>query len=304
MQMRKKKYFVGCLAGVAAALIVYSLYSPFSAFIDACSLRLRLQRSLASFQQDDTKEGYTLAVEDLGGSHSYFSCRADKKFAAASLIKIPLMVAALYAVSEGRVSLADEFVLNKKDVTGGSGVLKRGRFPKKITFRRLLELMISVSDNTAANKIIDIVGMPYINDIFRRLDLLQTSLNRKIMDFSSRARGVENYTSCRDLLFLFRKIYSHDMINVGYSHLMLSFLLEQKVQDRIPKYLPPGTLIAHKTGLEKTIVGDAGIVFGECRDYGLCVAVSQFSSYTEAKDFIARISAVVYNTFNEFFSRR
>jgi beta-lactamase class A len=143
------------------------------------------------------------------------------------------------------------------------------------------------------------LGLNYINNVFASFGLNDTILQRRIMDFSARSDGVENYISCRDLVYLFDNIYRGQLINKNYSELMLSLLLQQKVNDRIPRFLPKDVKVAHKTGLERTVVGDAGIVFAGNCDYSLCVLTSKFRSYSQAKKFIAQISKDVYKFITE-----
>ena len=64
------------------------------------------------------------------------------------------------------------------------------------------------SDNTASNKLIDILGFEYINNSFEKIGLNNTILNRKLMDFSLRQKGIENYISCSDLSLVLEKVYT------------------------------------------------------------------------------------------------
>jgi len=210
------------------------------------------------------------------------------------------MVAVLFAVKEGKVSLEKLITLRKKDITAGSGILKHKKLPYKISIGKLLECMIAYSDNTAANKFIDILGFDYINVVFEKIGLKDTVLKRKMMDFYSRKKGLENYTSCRDMGYLLEKIYNGNLITPFYSQFMVLLLKRQVVNDRIPKYLPPAVTVAHKTGLERSIVADAGIVFSNSCNYIICVMVDKFKNYKEAKDFIAKLSLVVYNTLKDY----
>lgn len=158
-----------------------------------------------------------------------------------------------------------------------------------------MELMISQSDNTATNKIIAILGYDYLNKGFKELGLKNTKLKRKMMDFSKRRSGIENYTSASDITYLLEKIYDKTLIDAKSSRLMLTFLLKQKMRDRIPRYLPKNVSVAHKTGLEKGVVHDAGIIFSSKSDYVVCVLTKRVKKYSKAKKFIASLSLSTYN---------
>jgi len=118
------------------------------------------------------------------------------------------------------------------------------------------------------------------------------------MDFSQRKKGVENYTNPADIAYILEKIYRGELVNKKLSKLALSFLKKQKVNDRLPRYLPDGVIVAHKTGLERGVVHDAGIVFTPKGDYLICVLVKGTKSYSRAKKFIAQFSLLTYNLYN------
>ena len=281
-------------------VVVLASLSPFiykeaAVYYKCRKINYALDKSVAQEAKQFSGK-YSIYVEGLGTcKFSYFYNISDK-FPAASLIKVPIMAAVFQKVNEGKLNLNSEFTLGKKDITPGSGILRYRKVPFRITLRKLVELMVTKSDNTAANKIIDILGFEHINNFFLKAGLKDTLLKRRMMDFSSRRKGIENYTSCRDMAYILKKIYKRELINAYYSQKMLSLLKRQKINDRIPRYLPGGAVVAHKTGLEKNVVSDAGIVFSKSYDYIICVIISDFSSYKQAKDFIAKLSLTVYNT--------
>ncbi|MDP8289991.1 MAG: serine hydrolase [Candidatus Susulua stagnicola] len=245
------------------------------------------------------KVEYGFVIKKIGFLGSELLHNSEEQFAAASLIKLPILAAVFYAIEEEKVALDDLITIQRKDITGGSGKIKALSLPRKFTFAQLLELMIASSDNTATNKVIEILNFKYINDIFKRIGLKGTTLTRKMMDFSQRSKGIENYTSSSDIAYILEKIYKKQLINRELSNLALSFLKKQKVNDRLPRYLPEGIVIAHKTGLERGVVHDAGIVFTPKGDYIICVLVKGCRSYSKAKKFIAQFSLLTYNLMND-----
>jgi beta-lactamase class A len=116
-----------------------------------------------------------------------------------------------------------------------------------------------------------------------------------MMDFSKRRKGIENYTSAADITYLLEKIYNKELINRKSSNMMLAFLLRQKMKDRIPRYLPKNVEVAHKTGLERGVVHDAGIIFSVKSDCIVCVLTKGVKKYSKAKKFIANLSLLTYN---------
>lgn len=238
---------------------------------------------------------YSLFIKDLSFPRIKLTFDENKQFPAASLIKLPLLAVAFKAIQEGKFFLKQEIVITKKDIVGGSGKLKTMKLPKVLTVQRLLEFMITLSDNTATNKIIELLGFDYINDSFKKWGLSNTLLRREMMDFKGRNKGIENYTSSQDIAYLLEKIYDQKLLDKEFSLLALSFLKKQEVNDRIPRYLPDGVIVAHKTGLEREVVHDAGIVFTKRGNYIICVLVKGAKNYKQAKKFIAESSLLTYN---------
>jgi len=283
------------LVVVASAALSPFLYKRLNVYYKCRKINRALEKNITSEAREFSGK-YSVYVKGLGELKFFYFYNINEKFPAASLIKVPVMAAVFNKISKGKLNLDSEFVLGKKDITPGSGVLRYHKTPFKITLGELIEFMITKSDNTAANKIIDILGFEYMNDFFADIGLRDTYIRRKMMDFTSRAKGVENYTSSKDMAYILEKIYKKELINGYYSRMMLSLLKRQKFNDRIPKYLPKGTVVAHKTGLEKNVVSDVGVVFSNSCDYILCVITSDFKSYKQAKYFIAKLSKVIYNT--------
>lgn len=258
-------------------------------------LRLRLERQYSGF-----KGTAGIVVEDLSTGWE-IDINKGSMFPAASLVKIPIMAGCYMAVEVGLLSLDEEVRLCAQDKTPGSGVLKAMPCGSAYTVGKLIELMITESDNTAANILIDKIGADNLNVFFKRQGLTATSLCRKMMDFSQRRRGVENYTSAADIALLLERMYRGQFINAKVSQKCIDTLLLQKMRDRIPKKLPKDTPIAHKTGLERYVCHDAGVVFAPEGDFLVCVLTKSHSKggYRAMKDFIAKVAAAVYENYHQ-----
>ncbi|MCM8791487.1 MAG: class A beta-lactamase-related serine hydrolase [Candidatus Omnitrophica bacterium] len=240
----------------------------------------------------------SLVIKDLATGLE-ISFDKDKAIQSASLVKVPIMAAVFYAESEGRLKLDEKMTHIRAQTVPGSGVLKSEKPGKSYTIKELMDLMISESDNTAANMLMEKLGMDYLDKSFKRMGLKNTNISRVMMDFKSRKMGVENYTTASDMAYLLEKIYRGKLINPLVSKECLTILARQKVKDRIPKKLPPGTVVAHKTGLERGVCHDAGIVYTKKGNF-LIVALTRHKSKTskDAKAFIAGISLDVYNWYD------
>jgi len=218
-------------------------------------------------------------------------------FPSASLVKIPIMAAVYKAAVEGRISLAAKIKLKPKDKTSGSGELKNMPAGSLFNVEELIERMVDSSDNSATNILIDLLGQEYLNRSFKEFGLRHTNLTRKMMDFSNRKNGVENYTTAADMATLLEKIYRGKLCNSFISRKCMELLKKQKHRDRIPAQLPRQTIVAHKTGLEMKACHDVGIVFAPKGDFLICVLTKGVVNSRVSKKFISNIALEVYNNY-------
>ncbi len=295
MHMKRKSFlkhigFIVVVVTASLALCGHIIASQKEQF------RRSLEAEITAIAREHSGE-FSCVVKALKFPYSRWQVEENKPFAAASLIKVPMLAVVFGAIEAGDLSLDDPITVRRRDITGGSGIIKAMKVPVTFTLDELLEIMIASSDNTATNKVIGLLGYEYYNRKFKELGLMSTSLVRKMMDFSRRDKGVENYTCARDVAYLLEKMYKGELVNEAASRMMIGYLKKQKVNDRLPRYLPESTTVAHKTGLERGIVHDAGIVFTEKGDYIICVLTRGVGSYRDAKKFIADTSLTTYNLY-------
>lgn len=214
---------------------------------------------------------------------------------AASIIKVPIMGAVFSAQEEGKLSVSDKIKLRQKDKTGGSGILKNQRSGKEYNIREIIKLMMTISDNTATNILINLIGFDRLNAWFKDNGLKGTQLSRLMMDMASRDKGIENYTTAEDIALVLDKIYRGKLIDQNVSSECMRILKEQKTKNRIPAKLPKGTVVAHKTGLEKGICHDAGIVFTSNGDFLICVLTChEYRNSFKPRELISKIAYTIY----------
>ncbi|MFN3966953.1 MAG: serine hydrolase [Endomicrobiia bacterium] len=222
----------------------------------------------------------------------------DELFPSASLVKTPLMGVAFKAQKEGLLNFDDEIILRNKYKTGGSGILKRCKSGKKFKIKEILELMITESDNTATNILTEILGFDYINNTFKNdFGFSVTRFERKIMDLYLRKRGIENYTTAKEMGLFLEKLYKGEIVSKQASKEMIEILSRQKQNDRIPRFLPQNLSVAHKTGFLRKVCHDTGIVFTPNGDFIVCILTSDFKSTRLAKNFIGEIAYRTYRCY-------
>lgn len=238
------------------------------------------------------RSGYV--IKDLTSGRVAFS-HAEEGFPSASLIKFPILCAAFQAAHEGKISLSTPVTLQRADKRGGSGVLKTVSAGAVYTNRELLELMIVHSDNTAAELLIRQLGYDYLRQTFTKLGLKDTEIHPEGFRLTSRPVEEDNITSPRDMAFLLEKMYQRELVSKEASDEMLDILKHQKLRDRLPRFLPNGWEIAHKTGLLRKACHDVGIVFSPKGDYMICVLTAHDKTYKNAKGFIASVARITYD---------
>lgn len=219
----------------------------------------------------------------------------DDLFPAASLIKVPVMIATFYKIRDGRLALDEKIAISRRNRVGGSGSLKWRPDGTKLTIRELLVHMINESDNTATKMVLDHLGIGYVQQQFPRMGLLYTGIYEEGMSIKGGRVMHENYTTAREMASLMDKIYTGQAVDKVSSEVMLEILKKPKaVASRLAKGMPAGWDIAHKTGLLRQACHDSAIFLTPNGDYAVTVLTGQNRSYSQAKDFITKVAKVTF----------
>ena len=221
--------------------------------------------------------------------------KASEQMASASMIKLLIAYAFLEQVAKGVYDLDDYYTIQSSDTVGGTGTLNSLGDGAKVTYREILEKTISESDNTGANILIELIGMETVNETARQLELIDTHLNRFMMDEEAIENGIENYSSANDVAALLQRVYNGTFVDSESSALVLKSLEEQRDDEGISEGLPGNIVFAHKTGALATVRHDGGIVEGS-RPFVLVVFCGG-SAFNEqdALDLMAQIAETVYD---------
>ncbi|SDX99536.1 beta-lactamase class A [Micromonospora pattaloongensis] len=200
-----------------------------------------------------------VAVRDLSGRYGFRDIAVNGSFRppAASVIKLWILAELLRQVDCGRLSLEKKVLVERRDVVAGAGDLRDEKLPQRVPVRRLAELMITVSDNTATNVLIDTLGgVAPVNALIRALGQQQTQLGSKLYDPSPRARG--NYTSAVDVVSLLAAVWEGRLLSPASRDFMIDLMRGQTIDTKIPAALPPDAPVAHKTGELEDAAHDVG----------------------------------------------
>lgn len=240
----------------------------------------------------------SVSFYDLDQAEGFY-INGDKKVPSASMIKLLILLKAFHECERGNIKLEDTINLDDYERVDGSGILKELYRNHIFSIRELLTLMIIVSDNTATNILIDLLGREEINKFGKDLGLEVTCLERKMMDSLAKERGLDNFTSSNEILKILKMIYDKKFVNEDYSKLALDILLRQQERDRLQRYLPEDLKIANKSGDLDNLENDGGIFFTKDKNYILVVLVNQAKSNVHAKEIIGKISLKIYKEIGE-----
>ena len=187
-----------------------------------------------------------------------FERMADEVFPLASTIKLAILYELFKQADEGRLKLDDVRALERGHVVGGSGILTELTAPA-MPLRDYAILMVVVSDNTATNLLIDVVGMENVTRRMAGLGMKSLQLRRKMIDMAAARRGDENVGSPDDLARLLMAIHRSEGLTKASSEAILAILRKPKpsaLRDGVPGSVP----VANKTGTLEGVAADAGIV--------------------------------------------
>lgn len=160
------------------------------------------------------------------------------------------------------------------------------------SFGNLPDLMINISDNSAANALINAVGMENVNEFAGKNGFPATQLNRRMLEFN----GTENYTSARDCGKMLEQVLKGKYVNEKASARILQDLKDQQRTGKIPAGVPDDVETANKTGELNNVDNDAAIVWSPSCTYILCIMSSDAGGRIPE---IVRLSGMVYDALNE-----
>jgi beta-lactamase class A len=212
---------------------------------------------------------------------------------AASTIKIPIMVEVFRQMENGRFDFNRRVHLEAADRDWGSGDIAGAPVGSGFTVSYLLTKMITVSDNTAANMLIRLVGRRHINATMADLGLRHTHLADYIRTEEWSVRRTLRTTPA-DMVKLLSDMAKHQLIDEWASNKMISILEGQQINTLLPVPLPADILIAHKTGSFNDTLNDVGIVYGP-EPYVIAVMTTDLPSLDSGRTFIHQISRMAFN---------
>lgn len=219
--------------------------------------------------------------------------RAEEVFPAASLAKLCIAIELVRRVDLGHYSLSERFDTSTEPRVGGGGVLDYLNPSTQLTLSDLCFLMLGVSDNSAANFLLDLLGMGEINETLNRLNLSKTRLARHFMDWAARAARRDNVTSASDMLTLLTLLQGNALPR---AKLLRDMLSAQQCSDDIPAWLPAHALLAHKSGSLDDTFHDTGMLTGPAGTCVFCVLTTEQRDLPAARAAVGHVVRALWET--------
>lgn len=218
-----------------------------------------IQTRIAQQEQESGGE-ISLAVRQLpdGAPITY---HADRKVKTASVIKFPILVHVAMSVREGTLDWNQPLTLTDAEKVDGSGILTQLGEGLRLTLRDTCVLMNNISDNTATNMVIELVGTEAITQRMRSLGLEITSCFRKAYspDTPASLEFGLGVTTPNEMLTLLTLIAENGIEDAVTCETILSIMSRQHYRDMIPRLLPTNWHYAGKTGGLDHVRNDVGI---------------------------------------------
>jgi beta-lactamase class A len=206
----------------------------------------------------------TVGVSIEGPDGRRWSRHGDRRFRAASVVKIPLMIEVYRRVEAGTLRPDETHVLADADRAAGSGVLLHLHAGLAPSIEDLVYLTMSISDNTATNLLIRRVGMAAVNATMRSLGMTGSTLGREMRGRPAESAEEENWATPDDYARVVRLLLDGHASGPAGTAAMITMLERQQNGRRIGRYVPeaPGVRWGSKTGGLKGVTNDVGFVTG------------------------------------------
>jgi beta-lactamase class A len=253
---------------------------------------LKPQLQALAAESADLTPGAFFVDLDTG---AYIDLNGSQALPAASTIKVPILIAFFQDVDAGKISLEDPLTLRQEDIADGSGNMQYDNPGKSYTALETATKMITISDNTATNMLVErLGGAEALNQRFASWGLTETAIRNKLPDLEG-----TNTTSPKDLGNLMAQVNQGQLVSLRNRDRLLGIMQRTENNTLLPKGLGEGATIAHKTGTIGSMLGDAGIVeVPTGKRYIAAVMVKRPNNDERADELIRQFSSKVYQYFS------
>ena len=180
-----------------------------------------------------------------------------------SVFKLPLAVAVLKDVEEGRLGLDQKIKVEPEEAAPGVKAntdlwLK----PSERTLRELLEFSVVRSDNTSSDKMLELVGGPgVVTERMRALGLANIEVRSNVREFLKSKDAHPNTGSASDLARLLARLQRGEVLRPPQLEVLFGLMGRALTgQQRLRAGVPAGTPVGDKTGTGPSTTNDVGLI--------------------------------------------
>jgi beta-lactamase class A len=241
---------------------------------------------------EGSEGNYAVSIKNLKTGESFYM-NDHSSFEAGSLYKLWIMTATFKEIEKGDLKEDEELFssidnLNREfDIDPDLAELTGGTI--NLTVSSALNQMITISHNYAALLLTKRIKLSTVADLLDSDGFHESKVGTD---------GSYPTTTASDISLFYEKLYKGELASLDSTTKMIELLKNQKLNNKLPRSLPEGTVIAHKTGEIDFFSHDAGIVYSPKGDY-VIVVLSESKSPAGAEERIADISKAVYDYFNK-----
>lgn len=266
-----------------------------------------LYRNVLKIKQEHSLDNLGISFYDAETTIQW-SYNADHYFHAASTMKLAVLLGVFRQIDRGDLGLdAPVHVRNRftsivnqepfmLDLRRDADPDVYGHLGKTLTVRELAYWMIIKSSNLATNLLVEVVGIPTIQQSLDELEIDGVRVLRGVEDSRAFDAGLNNQVTANGLLKLLRMIAEGRAYSQQACDDMLEIMLDQQYRSGIPAGLPKAARVAHKTGNISTVHHDAGIVYLDGRKPYVLVILTQFPAEQGRGTAVAEVSRDIFNT--------
>lgn len=238
-----------------------------------------------------------LMAVDLSSGES-ISINENVVFTQASAIKIPILMEVYKQAHEKKFALTDIKPLLPSNTVAGSGILNVMIDPVNLSIRNLCVLMIGLSDNSATNTLIELVGMKNVTNTMQSLGFSNTRLQRKMIDQPASLRDEENISTPAEAVRIMKLLYEGKFIDKSTSDEILSILRNNPIANsKIADGISANVKIAFKPGGMGGVSTEWAIVYLSNRPYAIAIMENYKTSATPS-NIISALSKRVFDYFS------
>lgn len=247
-------------------------------------------------------EGVTSMIyKDFDTDTVPFSFAPDYLMQAGGMAHIPILLATLMRIEEGKMSLDDCVLVPDLWIAPEPCAFERGKMSYSVD--ELLAWMIAGNENTAANVLIEIMGFSYINGCCRRFGMNGTAVESYVGTTKIPGDKRKNITCAQDMLLFFENLYR----NRGLSRPMCEYagrlFLRQRSHNGFTRYICDDIHTGRKEGEGPEVSHEAGIFYLRYVDYFLAVFTTDVNATTRSRleswRMRGRIANLIYNYYLE-----